>query len=179
MIFTDDARMSLGFGAALVNLPDDDRALTSAEGLDHFLDIWGDWTGSRTRDERELVEVAALRPRLRGLWEPDEVGRVELVNSLLRDAGALPQLVRHGSWSWHIHAVPEEASLAERIVVEVAMAMVDVIRAEETERLRICAAEDCEDVLVDLSKNRSRRYCESGCGNRVAAAAYRARRSHS
>ena len=31
------------------------------------------------------------------------------------------------------------------------------------------------DVIVDLSKNRSRRFCESGCGNRANVAAYRAR----
>jgi predicted RNA-binding Zn ribbon-like protein len=56
------------------------------------------------------------------------------------------------------------------------MAFVDVIRTDELDRLRICAADDCEDVLVDLSKNRSRRFCEAGCGNRVAVAAYRARK---
>jgi predicted RNA-binding Zn ribbon-like protein len=32
-------------------------------------------------------------------------------------------------------------------------------------------------VLVDLSKNRSRRFCDSGCGNRTNVAAYRARRA--
>jgi predicted RNA-binding Zn ribbon-like protein len=57
------------------------------------------------------------------------------------------------------------------------MAFVDVIRMGELSRLRTCAADDCDDVLVDLSKNRSRRFCENGCGNRVAVAAYRARRA--
>jgi predicted RNA-binding Zn ribbon-like protein len=32
-------------------------------------------------------------------------------------------------------------------------------------------------VLVDLSKNRSRRFCEQNCGNRANVAAYRARRA--
>ena len=41
---------------------------------------------------------------------------------------------------------------------------------------RICAAPDCQAVLVDLSKNRSRRYCDTGnCGNRQHVAAYRER----
>ena len=57
------------------------------------------------------------------------------------------------------------------------MAMTDVIRMDELGRLRICAADDCDDVVVDLSKNRSRRYCDGGCGNRANVAAYRARRS--
>ena len=56
-----------------------------------------------------------------------------------------------------------------------AMAMVDVVRAGELRRLRTCAADDCDGVLVDLSRNRSKRYCDLGCGNRLAVAAYRAR----
>ena len=41
-----------------------------------------------------------------------------------------------------------------------------------------CASPTCRDVFVDLSRNRSRRYCDSRtCGNRLHVAAYRARRS--
>ena len=55
--------------------------------------------------------------------------------------------------------------------------VIDVVRAGELDRLRTCAAEDCEDVVVDLSRNRSRRYCGTRCGNRADAAAYRARKA--
>jgi predicted RNA-binding Zn ribbon-like protein len=61
------------------------------------------------------------------------------------------------------------------MAVEAAMAFVDLVRSKELSRLRTCASPDCGNVLVDLSKNRSRRFCESGCGNRAAVAAYRAR----
>ena len=45
------------------------------------------------------------------------------------------------------------------------------------DRVKVCAADDCSDVLVDLSKNKSKRYCDTGnCGNRVNVAAYRARK---
>jgi predicted RNA-binding Zn ribbon-like protein len=56
------------------------------------------------------------------------------------------------------------------------MAMVDVVRSGELKRLRICALPGCNGVVVDLSKNQSKRFCESGCCNRAAVAAYRARR---
>jgi predicted RNA-binding Zn ribbon-like protein len=52
---------------------------------------------------------------------------------------------------------------------------VDVVRQGELDRLRVCEADDCEDVHVDLSKNRSRRYCSNACGNRMNVAAFRAR----
>jgi predicted RNA-binding Zn ribbon-like protein len=57
------------------------------------------------------------------------------------------------------------------------MAFVDVVRGKELSRLRICAAHDCLSVVVDLSKNHSKRYCDAGCGNRTAVAAYRARKA--
>jgi predicted RNA-binding Zn ribbon-like protein len=104
---------------------------------------------------------------------------VELVNGLLREARALPQLVRHDSWEYHLHATDADAPLARRMAVEAAMAMVDVIRSKELGRLRVCAAGDCGDVMVDLSKNRSRRFCDTTCANRVNVAAFRARRSRS
>jgi predicted RNA-binding Zn ribbon-like protein len=61
------------------------------------------------------------------------------------------------------------------MAVEAAMALVDVIRSGEIDRLRTCAAGDCNDVLIDLSKNRSKRFCSVTCGNRANMAAYRAR----
>ena len=57
------------------------------------------------------------------------------------------------------------------------MAMVDVVRQQELDRLRVCGADDCGDVLVDLSKNRSRRYCSTTCANRTNVAAFRARQT--
>jgi predicted RNA-binding Zn ribbon-like protein len=174
MLFTHDTEIALAAAAALVNTAESD-ALTTVADLDAFVTDWG-WTGSRLHNQAELDAVRALRPRLRAVWSAGLDSAAELVNDLLAEAHALPQLVKHDHWSYHVHATSAEAPLAERMQVEAAMAFVDVIRAGELDRLRVCAAEDCDHVLVDLSKNRSRRYCEAGCGNRVAVAAYRARR---
>ena len=61
------------------------------------------------------------------------------------------------------------------MLVEAAMAFTDVVRSGELDRLKTCGADDCEDVVVDLSRNRSRRFCDSGCGNRENVRAYRDR----
>jgi predicted RNA-binding Zn ribbon-like protein len=61
------------------------------------------------------------------------------------------------------------------VSVETAMAMVDLIRAGELSRLSVCADARCEGLVLDLSRNRSRRYCSTTCANRNAVAAYRAR----
>ena len=96
---------------------------------------------------------------------------------MLAEAGAVPQLVRHDDEDWHLHAIDPHAPLATRIAVETAMAMVDVIRADEMSRLGVCADDDCDGVVLDLSRNRSKRFCSTACGNRNAVAAYRARRA--
>lgn len=175
MVFAHDTEIALAAASALVNT-EDEGGLETLDDLDAFVAEWG-WTGSRRHTRAELDAVRALRPRLRQIWYEDVDGAVEIVNELLHDAHALPQLVKHDGWDYHLHATSSEAPLADRMAVEAAMAFVDVIRMDELSRLRICAADDCTDVLVDLSKNRSRRFCEYGCGNRAAVAAYRARRA--
>ena len=42
-------------------------------------------------------------------------------------------------------------------------------------RLKICAFDECEWAYFDQSRNRSRSYCEYGCGNKLKTRAYRAR----
>jgi predicted RNA-binding Zn ribbon-like protein len=73
--------------------------------------------------------------------------------------------------------VAMDAPVATRVAVETAMAMVDLIRSDEMSRLGVCADPDCDGVVLDLSRNRSRRFCSTTCGNRAAVAAYRARQS--
>ena len=185
MLFTHDTECALVSAARLVNtvdlddagaeIVDQDRLTTPAE-LAAFLDD-NDFTGRHDGDDAEVQDVRALRPRLRALWTADVDAMVVGVNELLAEAHALPQLVRHDAWDYHLHATSSDEPVAVRMAVEAAMALVDVIRAQETDRLRSCAADDCQDVVVDLSRNRSRRYCEQGCGNRVAVAAYRARKA--
>lgn len=180
MIFAHDTEVSLQTAAALVNTaanrPGDTDTLTTPAELDEFVTRW-QYSGSRTHDQAELDAVRALRPVLLGLWQAPEDELVAGVNRLLVDGRALPQLTRHDHWSWHLHATTPDAPLATRMAVEAAMALVDVVRSEEMERLQTCAADDCDDLLIDLSKNRSRRYCDGGCGNKANVAAYRARKA--
>jgi predicted RNA-binding Zn ribbon-like protein len=175
VVFTHDTEAALLAMVALVNSAVEPDTLTSREQLAAFLDEH-EFTGTRLGSERELEAVRALRPRLRELLISDRDVAAGLVNDLLGAEHALPQLVRHGEHDWHVHAVAADAPLSSRIAVEAAMAMVDVIRADEMSRLGVCADHDCEGIVLDLSRNRSRRFCSALCGNRAAVAAYRARK---
>jgi predicted RNA-binding Zn ribbon-like protein len=176
VLFAHDTEVSLQGAAALVNTDDPDgELLPDVAALDDFVRSWG-WTGDRQRDQAELDSVRELRPRLRQLWSGDLDQVVISANRLLAEAHAVPQLVRHDGWDYHLHATPNDAPLATRMAVEAAMAVTDVIRVGELSRLRICEYPRCGNVVVDLSRNRSKRYCDAGCGNRAAVAAYRARK---
>ena len=174
MVFTHDTEASLLAAVTLVNSADDPDTLTTLAELGAFLDAHA-FTGTRSGDVAELDAVRALRARLRTLMTSDRDTAAALVNDLLGEEHALPQLVRHGEHDWHVHAVAPDAPLATRMAVEAAMAMIDVIRADEMSRLDVCADHDCEGLVLDLSRNRSRRFCSTACTNRAAVAAYRAR----
>jgi predicted RNA-binding Zn ribbon-like protein len=174
MLFAYDTEASLRAAVALVNSGVDPDTLTTIEQLDAWYAEHA-FTGRRDRDQAELEALRALRPVLRELLTAERDDAALLVNGLLADAHALPQLRRHDGLDWHIHAVPSDAPLDRRVAVEVAMAMVDVIRADELSRLSVCADARCDGLVLDLSRNRSRRFCSTTCANRNAVAAYRAR----
>jgi predicted RNA-binding Zn ribbon-like protein len=174
VVFAHDTEIALLAAVRLANSALEPDTLTTTADLDAFWDDF-EYTGRHERTTTELESVRQLRPRLRELLTADRDRAAELVNAMLGEARAVPQLVRHGHFDWHIHAVDVEEPLARRIQVETAMAMVDVVRADELSRLSVCADDACLGVVLDLSRNRSRRFCSTACGNRNAVAAYRAR----
>jgi predicted RNA-binding Zn ribbon-like protein len=174
VIFAHDTELALLAAVELANSGRPPDTLTEVAQLDDFFERHV-YTGSHAHSAAELESVRELRTPLRTLFTSPRDDAVAIVNRMLADAHAVPQLVRHGDVDWHIHAVGPDAPLATRIVVETAMAMIDVIRADEMSRLSVCADADCEGVVLDLSRNRSRRYCSVACGNRNAVAAYRSR----
>lgn len=168
--------MALQAAVTLVNSDLDPVSLTTPEELDEFLSDFG-YTGRRDGDQTEVDAVRKVLPQLRELLTSDRDRAASMVNQMLLQAKALPQLSRHDGYDWHLHAVAPDRPLADRIIVETAMAMIDVIRADELSRLGVCADDDCEGLVLDLSRNRSRRFCSTACGNRNAVAAYRARQA--
>lgn len=175
MLFTHDTDAALVAAVALVNSAEEPDTLVTTAQLDAFF-VEHDYSGSRTHDAAELDAVRALRAPLRTLLTSDRDGAVTITNQILAERNAVPQLRKHDHWDYHLHAIDGAAPFADRIAVETAMAMVDVIRADELSRLSVCADETCDGLVIDLSRNRSRRFCSTACGNRVAVAAYRARK---
>jgi predicted RNA-binding Zn ribbon-like protein len=172
--FAHDTEAALVAAVALVNSAEEPDTLITPAQLEEFFGAHR-YTGRRP-DAAELEPVRALRAPLRRLLTGDRDTVVALVNRILAERQAVPQLVRHDGWDYHLHATDPGGPFADRIAVETAMAMVDVIRADELSRLSVCAGATCDGVVLDLSRNRSRRYYSAACGNRIAVAAYRSRK---
>ena len=172
-----DVARALALAVDLVNSrANGTEALPDLPRLRAFLDEH-DISGARSLNRDDLEEVHALRPRLRAVWTARDMRTAAaVVNGLIAETGALPQLTDHDGHEWHLHWTPTSARVAHRLGAETGMALAEVLRDEGAARLRACEAPECEAVFVDLSRNRSRRYCDTGnCGNRVHVAAYRAR----
>lgn len=135
------------------------------------------YSGVMKRDNRELHEVHETRALLRRVWSLTREEAVDEVNRMLREAHAMPFLIKHDRFDWHLHATAEDAPLAERMRVEASLALADVIRTNEMARMRVCEADDCGGLLIDLSRNGSKRFCSMRCGNRMSQLAFRSRAS--
>jgi predicted RNA-binding Zn ribbon-like protein len=181
LFFAPDTEEALEFVVALANTDPgasrsgDDELATLAH-LASLLTQFS-YSGRIDHDETELREVRQTRDRLRHVWLLDRDEAVAEVNQILHDARALPHLARHDGSDWHMHATVPEAPLAERMAVEAALALTDVIRMNEMQRLRVCEADDCTGLILDLSRNGSKRFCSVRCGNRMNMIAFRQRQA--
>ena len=128
----------------------------------------------------QLEQFDALAPDLRAVFEAADAGDLGhaagLINDLLERTGARPRLDRFpdGQWSLHFHGPDDSVVLGWSAGIASALAV--IVGSDWGGRLGVCAADPCDRVYLDESKNGTRRYCSTRCQSRVKAAAHRARR---
>jgi hypothetical protein len=180
VLFSHDTERALSCLVDLVNsapsavaedlLPDVASLATFV--AEHFVSEVGDLT------PEDVHGLHALRAGVAAVFDAaDDAAAAAAVNTLVSQATVRPRLTDHDGYDWHVHYSAPGASLPEHLRIDCGMALALVVATGERERLRRCAAPDCDQVLVDLSRNRSKRYCDARtCGNRLHVAAYRERR---
>ena len=180
MIFSHDTEHSLLCVVDLVNSaprPGNPDLLGDVEALRRFVDRHR-ISELAALDQDDVAAVGRLRERLRRVFTAEgQDAAARAVNSVIAACPVTPRLTNHDGYEWHMHYFTPGASLGEHLAVDCGIALGHVIASGETDRLRTCEAPDCDQVLVDLSRNRSKRYCDARtCGNRLHVAAYRERR---
>ena len=193
MTFAYDIRSNLIMLVDLLNtsgtIAEAGDSLTTTAGLREFA-ARHDFSGPLRATTSDIEATRGLRGRFAAALESSlaaeteteaargESAVIDEVNLTLRSSGSVPQLVKHDDWDWHLHATGASASLADRVAADVALVLIDLIRSGDLGRLGRCAAEDCHAYLADFSRNRSKRFCDTGnCANRTHVAAFRARQS--
>ena len=127
----------------------------------------------------EATLLADIAARLRAVFDAVEADEVDtaarLVNGMLAETGARPQLDRHDGEPWHLHFHGKADSLTQGWAAGCATGLAVVLGTDMYRRLGVCTAPRCDRVYVDVSRNGTRRFCSTACQNRVKAAAFRAR----
>ncbi|MCC3773844.1 ABATE domain-containing protein [Streptomyces sp. UNOB3_S3] len=124
--------------------------------------------------EADVEQARAVREAVyqlvtaRRLGEEYDRAALAVVNDAARKPPAVPQLTPSGRWT---QATPEEAlSLVARHAVE-------LLSGEDVPLLKECGNPECTRTYIDRSRGTRRQWCGmESCGNKIKAAAYRARK---
>jgi predicted RNA-binding Zn ribbon-like protein len=122
-----------------------------------------------------LPHISAARRVFEALEAGDEDTAAGLVNQMLLQTGARPQLDTNAQEGYSLHFHGPNDSFSRGWAAGIAAGLAMAVGADLGSRLGICSAPACDRVYIDLSRNSMRRFCSTRCQNRVKTAAYRSR----
>lgn len=130
--------------------------------------------------EIEFMRVRQLRDRLRDIFlrlETSDAAEIEgTINSLLGTSPVnLQASISEGEPTEIKYEIPTTVALVERLAVQTGLGLTLALQQYGAERLKVCAAAPCQEVFIDVSKNKSRRFCGERCANRYNVAHFRER----
>jgi predicted RNA-binding Zn ribbon-like protein len=179
MYFNHYSNRPVDLAVKLANTERAEDEIPTPEALVEFIEPWRDlWEGvARRPTGKDMKEVRALRTSLREVFAAESAqSAAERINKILSGHGAEPRVSLH-TGEPHLHFEPIGSSMSSWLGAVTAMGLAAVIVEDGVDRFGICGANDCEDVYVDTSKNRSRRHCSNTCSTREAVAAHRRRKA--
>jgi predicted RNA-binding Zn ribbon-like protein len=147
--------------------------LTTAPNLARYL--WSAGLCARTAraDDTDLARAHRLRAGLRRALEANH-DVTSTPSPVLRKV--LRELPVRLDWSPEGAVLEPAARGVHGALARVALAAHQSSVEGTWKRLKICASDECQWAYYDHSKNKSRNWCEYGCGNKVKTRAYRERR---
>ncbi len=140
-----------------------------------------DFVRAVTASDDEMQAFAdrclSLARLVTSLPEADLASTVAHVNGSLESSAIAPSLSAHDGFALHIHWTSASTPFAHQVAVDLLMALAQTLCDHGVDRFGRCAADHCQHVFYDATKNRSRRFCsDQRCASRTHTAAHRARR---
>jgi predicted RNA-binding Zn ribbon-like protein len=165
-------------GGREVDAPGDERAVRAAvrdavnsQGYDVSL------RGVSSSDAAMIARtVTEARRVIEDIERGDLATAARRTNVLLRRTGARPQLDTHGPGVWNLHFHGPDDTFGVGWSAGIAAGLAMALGTTDAGRLGVCAAQGCDRVHLDTSRNGGRRFCSTRCQNRTKNAAHRARR---
>jgi predicted RNA-binding Zn ribbon-like protein len=158
-----------------VNTDDHELGTDQLENVAAF-GRWLEQAGLAVGADPASAEELDLAHRLRsGLRRALELNHDGDTGSLPTLGEALAELPVRLAWDGSAPVLTTHAEGALGGLARVAVSAHEAVASGDWSRLKICAFDECEWAYYDHSKNRSRAYCEYGCGNKLKTRAYRAR----
>jgi predicted RNA-binding Zn ribbon-like protein len=134
---------------------------------------------SHSISRSDLDALRMVRDEFRGFFVACSQGNGEdaaaRLNELLIQFPVHPQLSGHDGQPWHVHYT-ESGSMSDKYAAGAAMGLAVRLAELGLERFGVCQATPCLGVFMDVSANRTRRYCSERCASRANVIAYRARK---
>ena len=132
----------------------------------------GSITAGREDAVAALAQLRALRADLRRLFVAAATGKepprapLARLNRLLATRGSSLRLATAGGRLRH----GTTRGLMDAVGLPVAVSAVDLLTSSDLGRVKICPAHQCEWLVLDDSRNGTRRWCSMAeCGNRAKA----------
>lgn len=174
-------RLANTAGSGPVPAPSTDHngdRLSSLDGLREMLTEQPRWR--RLATESDLPPLRQLRTEVvtifRDAIEGEEAAAVKRLNALLATARIMPQVSGHDGEDWHLHLAEGAETAAEGYTAASVLGLAFYVAEHGLSRFGSCRSRPCRNVFIDVSTNRSRRYCSDRCATRANVAAYRARK---
>lgn len=169
----DELRLTMDAGMELAN------ALADGSDVRSVLVAHG-FSRAPAASDAEVAEVTRRFSQVGAIIDtlPDAAlaDAVAAVNAVLSAYPLAPALVAHDDAPLHIHWTSAAASFGIQVVADVLMALAQTLCEHGTDRFGRCAADGCERLFFDATKNHSRRFCsDQRSASRTHTAQHRAR----
>lgn len=126
-------------------------------------------------------QAQGLRENMRGVLAAAREGRsadTKAINRVLQRGQPLPTLAWRPELPGFQERTTRRDQTSESLLYPLAQALVALVTEQDLQRVKQCEASDCVLLFVDQTKSRRRRWCSMAtCGNRMKAAAHRARKT--
>jgi predicted RNA-binding Zn ribbon-like protein len=151
--------------------------LTDLDHLRRFFRYVGAPAAADTATDRDLEAVRELRGRITEAMDcRDETTAASLLAGMAAELDVRPRLVGTESGGWQIRHGPDPDGPAF-LGPSAVFGLMELLAGGRWDRIGRCAGAPCRCVYVDRSRNRSRRYCDDVCADRVNQARTRRRRA--